>query len=58
MGGVEMNLKIDAAKQRAQVLALLKAHGAMTTDQLRACGVMHPSGRILELRRLSGDTVN
>lgn len=42
---------MDAGKQRAQVLALLWAYGGLTTDQFRAHGVMHPSGRILELRR-------
>ena len=46
-----MDCTNDANKQRAQVLALLKAYTALTTDQFRAHGVMHPSGRIMELRR-------
>lgn len=40
----------DPARQRAQVLALLKRHGALSTTQLRDAGVMHPAGRIAELR--------
>lgn len=46
-----MDCTNDANKQRAQVLALLKSYTALTTDQFRAHGVMHPSGRIMELRR-------
>lgn len=47
----DSNNVMDAGKQRAQVLSLLKAYGVLTTDQFRAHGVMHPSGRIMELRR-------
>ena len=47
----DSNNVMDAGKQRAQVLSLLKAYGVITTDQFRAHGVMHPSGRIMELRR-------
>lgn len=42
----------DAARQRAQVLALLGLTGNMTTAQFREAGIMHPAGRIMELRRL------
>ena len=41
----------DPVRQRQQVLTLLRLHAAMTTDEFRAHGVMHPSGRIMELRR-------
>lgn len=42
----------DPARQRAQVLALLSLSGTMTTAQFREIGIMHPAGRIMELRRL------
>ena len=41
-----------AASQRQAILARLNERGSITTIQAREeLGVMHPSGRVLELRR-------
>lgn len=44
------------AKQRAALLDALREHGSLTTHDIRAfMGIMHPAGRVCELRRAGHD---
>jgi len=42
----------QAATQRAVILGYLKRHGSISTLEARALSIMHPAGRIAELRRM------
>lgn len=52
------NNTFTAAGQRAAILSHLKANDTLTTQEGRdVLGVMHPAGRVLELRRMGVNIV-
>ena len=48
---------VDATSQRNAILKMIQSNGALTTLEARACGIMHPAMRVLELRRLGHNIV-
>jgi len=48
---------VDATSQRNAILKMIQNNGALTTLEARACGIMHPAQRVLELRGMGHDIV-